>query len=118
MLALGFIALVGLDSWAFAHARLLRTEPAIGSIVATSPKYIELRFSERLETSLAEVEVIDAAGTRVDQSDATVDRETRKLLRTSLKPLPDGSYTVTWRALSVDSHVIRGSFTFHVARSS
>jgi methionine-rich copper-binding protein CopC len=33
----------------------------------------------------------------------------------SLKPLTQGVYTVTWRAVSVDTHVTTGDFKFTVA---
>jgi methionine-rich copper-binding protein CopC len=32
-----------------------------------------------------------------------------------LKPLTPGVYTVTWRAVSVDTHVTTGDFKFTVA---
>jgi methionine-rich copper-binding protein CopC len=39
----------------------------------------------------------------------------RTLLRISLPPLAPGKYRVTWRVLSVDTHVATGEFTFDVA---
>jgi methionine-rich copper-binding protein CopC len=38
------------------------------------------------------------------------------VLRVSLPPLEPGRYRVTWRVLSVDTHVTEGDFTFEVAR--
>jgi hypothetical protein len=36
------------------------------------------------------------------------------LLRVSLPKLVPGTYRVTWRVLSVDTHVTEGDFTFAV----
>jgi len=38
------------------------------------------------------------------------------VMRVSLPKLDPGRYKVTWRALSVDTHVTEGDFTFEVAR--
>ena len=37
-------------------------------------------------------------------------------LRVPLKALPPGTYQVTWRVLSVDTHRTQGNFTFHVGQ--
>jgi methionine-rich copper-binding protein CopC len=33
---------------------------------------------------------------------------------TLAKPVPAGAYTVTWKGMSRDGHVVNGTFTFHV----
>ncbi len=48
-----------------------------------------------------------AARRSVDGSDGTE-------LRVPLKTLPPGTYLVSWRVLSVDTHRTQGSFTFKV----
>jgi len=35
-------------------------------------------------------------------------------LKVPLKPLPPGTYTVDWHALSVDTHTTQGHFTFEI----
>jgi methionine-rich copper-binding protein CopC len=39
------------------------------------------------------------------------------MLLVTLKPIKPGTYRVTWRVLSVDTHVTEGDFTFRVAGS-
>lgn len=113
------IVLVGLlPSLAYGHTRLLRAEPAAGTTVALAPRQVELWFSERLEPGVVEIRVVDDAGSRVDRDDAALDGQNRKLARATLNRLGDGRYTVLWRVLSVDSHIIRGSFTFQVSSAS
>ena len=39
-------------------------------------------------------------------------------VRASLPELDDGTYVITWRVTSVDSHPIRGAFTFSVGAAN
>ena len=72
-------------------------------------------FSERLDPPFTKVEVLDGSGKRVDKGDLNVDNADPRLLRISLPPLARGRYRVTWRVLSVDTHVSKGEFTFDIA---
>lgn len=113
-----FLALVlaVLPPAAFAHAFLERAEPRVGSTVAHAPEHVTLRFSEALEPAFSTVEVLDAAGRRVDRNDRTLDPGDATVMRVSIPPLSPGKYRVKWRALSADTHVTQGDFTFEVGR--
>ena len=100
---------------AAAHASLVRAIPAAGSAVHKSPATVRLWFSERLEPAYSTIEVVDPDLKRVDKGDAGVDRADDKVLQVSLPQLPAGRYRVTWRVLSVDTHVSEGLFTFEIA---
>lgn len=100
---------------ALAHARLERASPAVGSTVRTPPDEIALRFSENIEASFSTVQVTGPENQRVDSGNPRVDEREKTVLRIPLKPLPPGIYTVTWRAVSVDTHVTNGDFKFTVA---
>ena len=56
---------------AAAHAKLLRTEPAQGTVTATSPDQVSLTFDEPVETSLGSLRVYDGDGDRVDHGAVT-----------------------------------------------
>lgn len=99
---------------ALAHAMLDKAVPAVGSRVATSPQRVELSFTERLEPTFSRVQVLDASGHRVDRGDSAVDANARERMGASLAPLAPGRYRVTWRAVSVDTHVTSGDYTFDV----
>jgi copper resistance protein C len=71
-------------------------------------------FTQQLEPAFTTAAVTDKSGNRVDQGDARVDPKDPTELRVSLKPLPPGTYTVAWHALSVDTHTTEGHFTFEV----
>ena len=100
---------------AAAHAFLDYAIPGVGSAVHEPPAQLKLWFSERLEPEFSTVEVLDRMGKRVDKGDPQVDSADRMLLRISLPPLAPGRYRVTWRVLSVDTHVAAGQFTFEIA---
>src|SRR4051794_36690272 len=99
-----------------AHAFLQRAEPAVGSTVQTSPSEVRVLFTEKIEPALSTVHVFDASGKEVDKRDMHLDRLNHALLHISLPRLEAGSYKVVWRAVSVDTHVTKGSFDFRVAR--
>ncbi|MHB8494746.1 MAG: copper resistance CopC family protein [Casimicrobiaceae bacterium] len=97
-----------------AHTFLDRASPAVGSVVHVAPTQLRLWFSETLEPAFSMVEVVDADGKRVDKDDQRLDPNDKSLLEVSLPVLPPGEYRVHWRALSVDTHVTEGHFTFTV----
>jgi len=98
---------------ASAHANLVRTEPGINSALDAPPEEIRLWFTEPLEQGFSRIILRDADGNQVDIPDATVDPSDPLQLFVRLGDLPEGLYTVDWRALStVDGHTTRGSFPF------
>jgi len=97
-----------------AHSGLKRAEPSVGSTLKRAPSEVKLFFSEQVEAAYSTIQVVDGKGERVDKNDSRLDRSAPVLLRTSLRPLKTGTYTVIWRVLSVDSHVTEGRFTFTV----
>ena len=98
-----------------AHGILERTDPRVGSTVKAPPAQVRLWFTGALEPAYSRVQVLDAAGTRVDLDGGALDPDNRVLLRVSIPALVPGRYRVKWRVLSVDSHVTEGEFTFGVA---
>jgi methionine-rich copper-binding protein CopC len=97
-----------------AHASLVSSVPAARATVSASPPRLILTFSERLEPAYARVSVWNAAGAQVDLRDGALDRDNSKVLGVSLPPLVPGRYTVRYRVLSVDGHVVEASFAFAV----
>jgi hypothetical protein len=97
------------------HAFLDHASPAVGSTVRQPPGAISIWFTQELEPAFSTVTITDQGGQRVDGGDAKVDARDQTLLRASLKPLPPGTYKVTWHVVSVDTHMTEGTFTFRVA---
>ena len=114
VLALALAFALALSPHADAHAFLDHATPAVGSVVRGAPAQIKLWFSERLEPAFSTVQVLDRNGKRVDKGDPQVDSTDAALLLVSVPQLAPGRYRVTWRVLSVDTHVTEGDFSFDV----
>ncbi|MNP45975.1 Copper resistance protein CopC [compost metagenome] len=70
-----------------------------------------MTFNTNLE-KLSTFTLLDAQGQKVNVDTVAVEGE---LLKGTLKtPLPNGSYTVNWKIVGEDGHVIERSFTFTV----
>ena len=112
---LALIAFLAPSGAALAHAVLERAEPSAGAVVRAAPAEVQLLFSEAVEPALSRVQVVDQAGRRADAGKVRVDPGNKRLLRVALQPnLAPGSYRVSWRVVSVDTHVIQGSYSFVV----
>ena len=75
--------------------------------------FVLLRFDEPVETAFGAIRVYDARAHRVDSGE--VERPSEKEARIALdRRLAQGTYTVTWRAVSADGHPVSGAFVFHV----
>jgi len=112
--ALVLIVAVATPMPAFAHAALVKSTPARRATVGQPPPRVELIFSERLEPAYSTVVVVDGTGRQVDLRDAALAPDDGRRLTVSLPPLPAGTYTVRFRVLSVDGHVVESDFPFTV----
>jgi copper transport protein len=99
---------------AFAHAKLLRSQPGANATLKQSPKAVELWFSEELEAGGCNVAVTDQTGKRADKQSLSL-AEGDKKLQVELEDLASGTYAVEWKALSTDGHTMKGKFTFTLA---
>ncbi|MEU9604035.1 copper resistance protein CopC [Streptomyces sp. NPDC048057] len=105
---------------ASAHAALTGSNPADGAVVATAPKEVSLGFSEHIAMGDDSIRVLEPSGKRANAAKV---RDTSAGGKVSyavdlLPDLPNGTYTVAWRAVSADSHPISGAFTFSVGAPS
>ena len=99
---------------AFAHAQLIKAEPAVGSVVTKAPMQVSLHFSEGVEPGFTTVVVTSASGARVDDGAPRTAPDDNRTLQIGLKPLAPGDYRVEWHATSVDTHKTQGAFGFTV----
>ncbi len=121
MVAVALIAMattsVGLGlgvSPASAHALLTGTEPVDGAALRTAPTRVLLSYSESIRVSDDSIRVLDAAGARVDDGHARPGAKASQAT-VALKPgLPTGTYVVSWRVISADSHPVSGAFAFGI----
>jgi copper resistance protein C len=110
LLALVLLGLAIGIATAHAHAHLERASPTPDSTVRPAPQEVTLWFTQQLEPAFSSAQVHDAAGARVDEG-ARVDG---MQIHVSVKPLPPGTYKVSWKVLSVDTHTTEGDFSFRV----
>lgn len=107
-----WLLLPAADGWS--HAYLVRSAPAARAAVARSPERVQLWFNERLEPAYSRVSVWNADARRVDAGDVQVGPAERTRLSVGVPPLPAGAYTVKYRVLSVDGHIVESQFEFTV----
>jgi copper transport protein len=111
LLAVALVALA-LPAAASAHATLIRTEPAYGKRMERSPSLVRLHFDQSVDVLPNAIHVYDAKGRLLSgRTRASADKRT---IVASVSRLPRGGYTVRWRAVSADGHVVSGVFTFGV----
>lgn len=115
------VALAWCATDAHAHARLERSAPAAGAVLATAPTTIELWFNELLDDEFNEVLVFRAApdgapadATNLATAKPTVDDADRTHLSTPVAALASGPYVIQWKVLSRDGHSARGRVLFRV----
>src|SRR3954468_14734179 len=102
---------------ASAHAVLLRTDPSPQTTVKNPPTSVTLVYSEPVEVSFGAVRVFDVEAHRVDTGAISRAQGNREVV-VPVRPLKDGTYTVTWRVVSADGHAVHGGFTFYVGAPS
>jgi copper transport protein len=103
---------------AFAHAALVESTPVDGAVLDTAPREVVLRFSEPVKVTDGSLRVYDDRAVRVDRAEASLDAGDSVLRLPLPADLVEGTYLVSWRVLSEDSHVIKGGFVFSVGTVS
>ncbi len=96
------------------HLRLEKSSPADSSVVAP-PTSVKLWFTQETQLPVTRVVVRSAAGdtipvgapTRAAAPDSPIDVP----FKSAVGP---GAYTVDWRTMAADGHVVRGTFRFTV----
>jgi len=101
-----------LPASAWAHATLVRTVPANGAVLGTSPAEVRLVFNDTVRPGSG-IKAIRNAGASVLAGKARVTGG-RTLIVPLRSRLPDGDYTVLWRVVSNDGHIVAGVIAFAV----
>jgi methionine-rich copper-binding protein CopC len=95
-----------------AHAHLLEATPADGSEIHAAPTELVLHFSENARLIVLWIAKDRGSPQRV----VPLPEEAQARIVVALPPLADGHYTVSWRALSADGHVVPGRIRFTLNR--
>ncbi len=103
---------------AAAHAVLISTNPGHGAVVTTAPSTVSLTFSESVVVTADGIRIFGPDGAQLDTGDA-VHLGRASTVGVSLgRTQQRGTYTVSWRVMSADSHPVAGAFTFSVGQPS
>lgn len=109
------VLLLASSAGAWAHAALTKSVPGNREVLAHSPATIHLKFNEKVEPKFSKVALEDAQGKSVALGTPVLAADDPYALQTPVSaPLAPGRYTVRYRVLSQDGHVIERSFVFTV----
>lgn len=99
---------------AYAHATLVSTTPYEGDVEKTTPQVLRLEFNEPLEPDLIDLSLYDwnRHEIKMPKPQVTPDKPTEMFVKPPA--LPNGTYTVVWRVVSEDGHLVTGSYVFNV----
>ncbi|MBW5435960.1 copper-binding protein [Bradyrhizobium canariense] len=104
------LLVVGFATGVSAHAALVAVEPASGSMLASAPKAVELRFNETVTPGA--IRLIDGAGRARDDVRVNASGETISVVMPA--DLPQGTAVVSYRVISQDGHPVAGSAIFSI----
>jgi len=99
----------------YAHPQIVSVEPAPNARLEQAPERVRITFNEPIEDAFASIQVLDATGRAVDRGDGRRAQDDPTTLSASLPPLEPGVYTVVWRVVGRDGHLVKGNFAFSIA---
>ncbi|WP_326555389.1 copper resistance CopC/CopD family protein [Micromonospora sp. NBC_01813] len=112
---LGVLLALAVAGPAAAHATLLTNDPADGGLLTEAPQTVTLTFNEPVQVRPDGIQVLDAAGTPIETTARSVDSTVLIALPAEMA---DGTYVVSWRVISADSHPVAGGFSFAIGAPS
>src|SRR5256712_4434235 len=108
------IAIALIPHAASAHALLLQSDPAPGSLLQAAPAAITLVFIEQVTPAGAGIKVFSPSGSQV----AGRVGEEGAVLSASPRSAEVGTSVVSWQVFAADTHPSRGAFAFSVGHPS
>lgn len=97
-----------------AHAQLVKAEPARRAVLDKAPTQVRLWFNEEIEGAYTSLSVLGANKKPVTDAKPEVVSDDPKSVVLPLPELKPGKYTVKFRVLSVDGHIVDESFNYKV----
>jgi copper resistance protein C len=99
----------------YAHAFLDHAVPGVGMTVSGPVREIRIWYTQGVVTAFSAVTVTSSTGGAIPASrPVTASADQQTIVVHLGRALGPGTYTVNWRALSVDTHTTTGSFHFTV----
>ena len=98
-----------------AHTAMVSSSPKKNAVLATSPKYISITFTEDLieiaGKQISKIELFNAKGKAIPIPKAQV---IHRDIVAAVSSLPSGKYKVVYRVVSNDGHPVSGSYFFTI----
>ena len=114
LLMMATVASTTEESSAALHFALAKSEPEAGATVHEVSE-VKLWFTEEPQDGTVSIRLLDGSEEAVESGDVTQDEHDARVFSVSLaEDLPMGSYTVAWRGMGADGHVVRETFGFTV----
>lgn len=100
---------------AMRHLKLVRSFPAADTVLVASPEKVTIELSEAVELTGAKLTLSTQGGAPIALGALRREPAAPKVLRADVPTtLTAGSYSVSWRTMSKDGHVVKGTFGFRV----
>ena len=112
LIAVGLV-FSGIQS-AIAHAEVVKSFPMANSTLTKAPKYVQLEFGESITNLTSKnansIVILDSKATKIATSKIVIKKAIARVeFVGTLKP---GKYTVKYRIVSADGHVLNAQFKF------
>lgn len=114
LLFLSMLSLLWQSKPVMAHAALVKSDPARRAMLSTSPKQVQLWFNEKIEGAYASVVLLDSNKKALTEKTPEVVADNPKSVILNIPEIGSGKYTVQYRVMSVDGHVIESSYDFNI----
>ena len=116
LLLVALALLLGPAGSASAHAVLVSSSPVADAVLPSAPTEVVLTFSEGVRQVPGKIRVLGPDGARVDRGEPTFNGP---VVTIPLDPSgPRGTYLVSYRVISADSHPVAGGYTYSVGAPS
>ena len=100
-----------------AHAALVRSAPGSRAVVTQAPQSLDLCFSEAVELKFSSVTLQDAKGATVPLGTLEAGSDP-KCIKAPIPTIGSGVFTVHYRVLSQDGHVVEYGYQFSIKTDS
>lgn len=101
------------------HLKLKRSFPAKDTVLTSSPDAVRLWLTEKADLPATKITVTGAANVAASLAKPTRGTEADAPIEAKFtQPVAPGRYTVSWKTMSKDGHVVSGTFGFTVKPAS
>lgn len=104
------------SSLVMAHATLVKSDPPRRASLSSPPKQVQLWFNEKIEGSYASVALLDSKKRSITENNPEIVLDDPKSVILNIPQIEPGQYTVQYRVMSVDGHVIESSYVFSIKK--